>query len=30
MRNAIVFLALFFIVGVFLLMNVQRTINKCK
>ena len=28
MRNAIVFLALFFIVGVFLLFNVQKTINK--
>ena len=28
MRNAIVFLALFFIVGVILLINVQKTINK--
>lgn len=28
MRNAIVFLALFFIAGVFLLFNVQKTINK--
>jgi len=28
MRNAIVFLALFFIAGVFLLFNVQKTLNK--
>ena len=28
MRNAIVFLALFFIVGVILLINVQKTINR--
>ncbi|WP_320814917.1 MFS transporter [Flavobacterium sp.] len=28
MRNAIVFLAVFFIIGVFLLVNVQKTINK--
>jgi UMF1 family MFS transporter len=28
MRNAIVFLALFFIVGVILLINVQKTLNK--
>ena len=28
MRNAIVFLAVFFITGVFLLVNVQKTINK--